>query len=71
MKLWKVTVNQWGWDRPKTYYAKSRDDAEKIAKEYPASDAVKYAGNFSEDKSEWLMSDSIQSFDSWLKDKSW
>lgn len=71
MKLWKVTVNQWGWDSPKTYYAKSREEAEKIGSKYPASDAVKYAGNYSDEKAEWLLSDSVQPFEYWLKDKSW
>lgn len=71
MKLWKVTVNQWGWDSPKTYYAKSREAAEKTGSKYPASDSVKYAGNYSDEKAEWLLSDSIQPFEYWVKDKSW
>ena len=71
MKLWEVTVNQWGWDRPKTFYAPSRADAQKIADKYPASDPVKYAGNYSDDKAQWLMSDSIQTYEDWLRDKSW
>lgn len=70
-KLWEVTVNQWGWDSPKTYYATSRKDAEAIAKKYPASDPVRYSGNYSDDKAEWLLSGSIQTFENWLKDKSW
>lgn len=68
MKLWKVRVNQWGWDSPKTYYAASRKDAEAIALKYPASDPVTYAGNFSQDKAEWLLSDSILSFEDWKRD---
>lgn len=46
-KLWKVTVNDWGWDHPVTLYALSRTEAEELANKYPASDPVQYAGNFS------------------------
>lgn len=54
-KLWKVTVNQWGWDRPKTLYAESREDAEKTAEKYPASDPVEYAGVFNDLKADFLL----------------
>lgn len=70
-KLWKVVVNQFGWDRPKAYYATSKKDAVAIAEKYPASDPVEYAGNYSDDKAEWLLSGSIQPFEHWLEDKSW
>lgn len=70
-KLWEVTVNQWGWGSPKTYYAASRDEAEVIAAKYPASDPVKYSGNYADNKAEWLLSGSSQTFENWLKDKSW
>lgn len=48
MKLWKVRVNNWGWDRPCTMYARSRREAEEIADKYSAADDVQYAGNFTE-----------------------
>ena len=48
MKLWKVRVNNWGWDSPRTKYARSRREAEEIADRYPAANAVQYAGNFTE-----------------------
>lgn len=70
MKLWEVTVNQWGWDQPKTYYAASREEAEKIGREYPASSHVKYAGNFANDKAEWLLSGSWMTFTDWLLERS-
>lgn len=46
MKLWRVKVNNWGWNSPKTFYAKSRKAAEEIADKYPAKDPVQYAGNY-------------------------
>lgn len=47
-KLWKVSVNNWGWDRPRTKYFESRDEAEKYADKFPASDNVEYAGRFTD-----------------------
>lgn len=55
MKLWKVTVNGWGWDRPRAYYAASRAEAERIADNFPASDRVQYAGNFNPDYARYLL----------------
>ena len=49
MKLWKVTVNNWTWDAPRTYYAPSRAEAERIAGNFPAADRIQYAGNFNPD----------------------
>ena len=69
MKLWKVKVNNWGCDTPKTIYAKTREDAEKIAAEYPAAGAVEYAGNFADLKAEWLLADSGWSFEAWLSER--
>lgn len=53
-KLWKVTVNNWGWDAPKTKYFESRKDAEECAKQYPASDRVLYAGMFTDQNADVL-----------------
>lgn len=47
-KLWSVTVNDWGWDQPKTIYAPSREEAERAAARFECSDPVEYAGNFSD-----------------------
>ena len=55
IKLWRVTVNNWGWDSPKTFYAVSRDYAEKIRAKYPAADPVQYAGNYTEDNAARLL----------------
>lgn len=55
MKLWKVTVNNWGWDQAQTLYAKSREEAQQIHDEYPAADDVQYAGNFREEKARELI----------------
>ena len=54
MKLWKVTVNNWGWDNPRTIYTKSRAEAAKIAEKYPAADKIEYAGNFTDENAERL-----------------
>ncbi len=48
MKLWKVTVNAFGWDRAKTLYFTDKDAACKAADRFPASDPVVYAGNCSD-----------------------
>lgn len=55
MKLWKVKANDWGWDRPITIYAKSREEAERIADKYPASDPVEYAGNYKDENAKILL----------------
>lgn len=54
-KLWRVTVNNWGWDQPRTIYAESRAEAEKIGSKYPASDRVEYAGNYTDENAERLL----------------
>ena len=69
MKLWKVSVNNWSWDRRRYFYAKSREEAEKIGSEYLASSAVRFAGNFSDNKAEWLLSDSTESFEVWKENR--
>lgn len=50
MKLWKVTVNNWGWDRPKTLYFRDKIIASSVSVIFPASDHVVYAGNCREDE---------------------
>ncbi len=47
-KLWSVTVNGIGMERPETIFAPSRAEAEKVAARYECSDDVEYAGNFSD-----------------------
>lgn len=54
-KLWKVTVNSWGWSSPKAYYAESREAAQIIGSQYPASDPVRYAGSYTESKAQALL----------------
>ena len=49
-KLWKVTVNRFGWNYPKTFYVNSRENAEKLSENYDCADPVLYAGNFTDDK---------------------
>lgn len=48
MKLWKVVINNWGWEGPRTRYARSREEAEQIGAAHPAADPVEYAGDFTE-----------------------
>lgn len=48
VKLYKVTVNNWGRSVPKTIYATSKEAAEKIASRYPASDPIQYAGRYTD-----------------------
>lgn len=50
MKLWKVTVNSWGWDQPRTLYFRDKSVASIFADRFPASDPIVYAGNFTEEK---------------------
>ena len=47
-KLWKVTVNDLGWDHPQTEYFETKEEAEAYADKFPASDKVKYAGRFTD-----------------------
>lgn len=54
-KLWKVCVNNWEWNRPHTLYGKSREECEKMASKFPASDTVKYAGMFRKENAEELI----------------
>lgn len=53
-KLWKVRVNNYGWDYPVTYYFESRKEAEDFAKKHPAYDDVRYAGRFTDDNADFL-----------------
>lgn len=55
MKLWKVTVNNWGWSNARTYYFKGKAEAKKFSSKYPASDGVEYAGNFTEKNAKRLL----------------
>ena len=48
-KLYRVTVINWGWDSPLTYYANSREEAQAISDRFPGSDGVKYAGRYTDD----------------------
>lgn len=41
-KMWKVTVNGWGLDMPMTYFAESREEAQRVSDMHPASDAADY-----------------------------
>lgn len=49
VKLYKITVNNWGRSAPKTIYTTSKEAAEKIAARYPASDPVQYAGHYTDE----------------------
>lgn len=55
VKLWKVTVNSWGWDSPMTCYAESREEAEKIRSHFPAADPIQYAGRFTAENARILL----------------
>jgi hypothetical protein len=46
IKLWKATVNNWGWDSSRTFFFKSHEVAQECVIQYPASDPVQYAGAF-------------------------
>ena len=48
-KMWKVTVNGWGWDMPMTYFAESREEAQRVSEKHPASDGVEYDGRFTDE----------------------
>lgn len=47
-KLYKVTVNNFGWDSAKTLYFETKEAAQAAYEKYPAADRVQYAGRFSE-----------------------
>ena len=47
-KLYKVTVNNYGWDTTKTLYFETKEAAQAAYEKYPAADRVQYAGRFSE-----------------------
>ena len=47
-KLYKVTVNNFGWDSTKTLYFETKEDAQAAYEKYPAADRVQYAGRFTE-----------------------
>ena len=47
-KLYKVTVNNFGWDSTKTLYFETKEDAQAAYGKYPAADRVQYAGRFTE-----------------------
>lgn len=55
IKLWKVTVNDWGWNNTRTIYCRSKEQAKKIQEEYPANDGIEYAGMFTEDHARHLL----------------
>lgn len=54
VKLWKVTVNNWGWDTPRTYYFQTREEAQQAYDSAPAADPVQYAGLFTEENAQRL-----------------
>ena len=47
-KLYKVTVNNYGWDSTKTLYFETKEAAQAAYEKYPAADRVQYAGRFSD-----------------------
>lgn len=47
-KLYKVTVNNYGWDSTKTLYFETKEAAQAAYEKYPAADRVQCAGRFSE-----------------------
>ena len=47
-KLYKVTVNNFGWDSARTLYFETKEAAQAAYEKYPAADRVQYAGRFSE-----------------------
>lgn len=48
IKLWKVQVNNWGWDAPRTFFFSSREEAVAFSDQFPAADGVEYAGLYTE-----------------------
>lgn len=59
MKLWKVTVNNFGWNSAKTLYAESKEAAASLAAKYPAADRISYAGNFSDAKAKVMLATTL------------
>ena len=55
MKLWKVTVRNWGWSSARTYYFKDKAEAREFSGKYTASDGVEYAGNYTEKNAKALL----------------
>lgn len=60
-KLYKVTVNNYGWDSARTLYFETKEEAQAAYEKYPAADRVQYAGRFSATRSAELTRD-----DMWL-----
>lgn len=58
-KLWKVTVNEFGWKSPKTLYFESYEAARKEWALHTAADDVKYAGCFTDEHAHFLLSDFV------------
>ncbi len=66
IKLWTATVNQFGWDRPRTTYHTSKAAAEEQLAKYPAGE-VSYAGMFGAAKAEYLINDPPDyTFEEWM-----
>ena len=59
MKLWKVTVNGFGWDHAKALYFTNKDAACKAASSFPASDPVVYAGNCKDASAKLVYTESV------------
>lgn len=60
-KLYKVTVNNYGWDSARTLYFETKEAAQAAYEKYPAADRVQYAGLFSATRAAELTRD-----DMWL-----
>lgn len=56
-KLWKVTVNEFGWRSPKTLYFETYEDAREAWAEHTAADDVEYAGRFTDEHAAFLLAD--------------
>lgn len=54
-KLWKVTVNEFGWRSPKTLYFESYESAREAWAAHTAADDVEYAGRFSDKHAAYLL----------------
>lgn len=54
-KLWKVTVNGFGWRSPETLYFESYEDAREAWAEHTAADDVEYAGRFTDEHAAFLL----------------
>lgn len=54
-KLYKVTVNNYGWSSAKTLYFATKEEAQAAYEKYPAADQVQYAGNFSDSRAAELV----------------